>query len=165
MNGEATLTAALWGALGYLLLQCVAPLAVGIGGVTLSLWLFPLAAIHLWPRQSLIGLNVVLLLLIGFAVDLATGLRLGTSPLIALIYFAVLRPDQRDRNIRALRLWFSFLIGITLTVITLAAVTRSWSDFLGLAIDGAVAVALFPLAYWLLQFIRTVGREREALFP
>ena len=165
MNGEPTLAAALWGALGYVLLQCFAPIAVGVGQVTLSLWLVPLAAIHLWPRQSTIGPNVVLILIIGFLVDLATGLRLGTSPLIALVYFFVLRPDQRDRNLRAVQLWLSFIIGILITVITLIVVLQSWDEWLPLAIDGLVAIFLFPLVYRLLRILRTIGRDREELFP
>gem|GEM_PF-2580964 len=165
MSGEPTLTASLWGALGYIVLQCFAPLSIGVSNITFSLWLIPLAAIHLWPRESMIGWNVVLLLLFGFVVDLATGLRLGTSPLMALIYFAVLRPDLRDRNLRAMRLWGSFAIGVIITLLALVAVLRSWDEIIPLAIDGAVAIILFPIAYRLLRLMRSFGSDQEALFP
>ena len=169
MNSEPTFGAAFLGALGYLCLQLLAPLAVGFGNVTLGFWLLPLAAIFLWPRDSSIGWTITLIFLVGFAADLATGLRLGTSPLIALVWFALIRPDLRDGEFGELRLWGGFTIAIVATSLVLALVTGLFMGqgrgvFLPLLLDGLVAITMFPLVFRLLRLTRTVGREREA-FP
>ena len=165
MNSEATFLNALVGALGYLGLQLLSPISVGLGQVVFSLWLVPLVAIHLWPRYASVGASVLLILIIGFAADLAGGLRLGTHPLLALGLFALIRPDVRPEDAGELRMWFTFAVTLTALIATAALFTGEWRQPLGLLLDVLVAVALFPLLFRLLRLARGRSADDREAFP
>ena len=165
MNTEATFANALIGAIGYLVLQLLAPIGVGLGNLTLSLWLVPLLAIHLWPRYASTGWSVLLILAVAFAADLAGGLRLGTSALLALLLFGAIRPDLRPDDIGELRMWLTFSVAILALVSLVALATGEWRSPLGLLIDALVAIALFPLVFRLLRLLRGRGGDSREVFP
>lgn len=166
MNPELPTPAALVGALGYVLLQLVAPISVSAGMLTLSAWLVPLAAVLLWPRQAGTVLSVLLLLLIGTGVDFATGLQLGTSALAALVVFALSRPDRAEGERSGWAQWLRFAALALAAVGALMLVSGGWRKPAPLLLDALVAILAFPVAFLFLRLLRGVGGEdRREVFP
>ena len=156
MNRDPSALDAFVGAFVFLLLGVVAPLGINLGGVNIGLWMLPLVAVHLWPRDAQVGLSSLFLLALGTALDMALGLRLGTYPILALTWFALTRPDLREDELRELTTWLLFGLGIALTLGLIAVVNRSIQTALDLAPDAAVAVLAFPLV---LRALRGLGRR------
>jgi len=156
MNREPTLLDALLGALGLVVLGILAPLGLNLGGVGLALWLLPLIAVHLWPRDANVGLSCLLILVLGTALDMALGLRLGTYPLLALTWYWLIRPDLRTDPFHELGSWLLFALGIALVLALIAGVNRSLATLVDLLPDALVAIPVFPLV---LRAYRVSGRS------
>ena len=156
MNRDPSALDAFAGALAFFLLGLFAPLGLNLGGVNIALWMLPLVAVHLWPRDAQVGLSCLLLLALATILDMALGLRLGTYPILALTWFALTRPDLREDELRELTTWLLFALGTALVLGLIALVNRSAQTLLDLAPDAAVAVLAFPLV---LRALRGLGRR------
>lgn len=166
MRGEAG--PAFAGALGYVAFALVSPLNLGGGAFGISLWLVPLIAVHLWPRDAHVGLSGVLLLGLGLLGDMYVGLSAGTTALAALLWFALTRPDRREGEVGENRLWLTFGIGIALVVAAtiLLSGPKAPAVLTSVVMDGLVAVLAFPVGYRILRFARLLSRDPgEESFP
>lgn len=158
--------AAFAGVLGYLGFVLLAPVNLGGGAFGISFWLLPLIAVHLWPRGAPVGLSAGLLLLAGLLADMWIGLPLGTSPLIALVWWAMTRPDTRDEDAGETAMWVSFAVGVA-AVVGVTVLVGGQSGGLGApdvlsstVMDGTLAVLAFPLGFRILRAARLAARDR-----
>ena len=150
------------GVLGYFAFALFAPVNLGGGAFGISFWMLPLIAIHLWPRGAPVGLSAGLILVAGLLIDLWTGLPAGTSPLIALVWWAMTRPDNRDEDAVESTMWITFAVGIGIVVFaTVLVAGRGGADVVSSTVmDGLLAVLAFPLGFRILRSARLAARDR-----
>ena len=152
-----TVRAALAGWVALLLLGLLAPLSLGVGGASVSFWLVPLIAVHLWPRAARMDASAALVFATGVALDYALGLRLGTMGLVLLGWMLVARPDLReDEAMGELRLMASFVAGLLVVTVAMALLWRDGGVLAALWPDALAAAILFPLV---LRLLRLGGRR------